>query len=82
MKPDKYTVLLIPDNESAGKSFTFRRRWFVLIVTMTIAIITSIGVAGYFFIPRTLDYQRMKSGYNELVTERSKDMNLYHDLQR
>jgi hypothetical protein len=82
MKPDKYTVLLIPDNESAGKSFTFRRRWFVLIVTMTIAIITSIGVAGYFFIPRALDYQRMKSGYNELVTERSKVMNLYHDLQR
>ena len=72
MKPDKYTVLLIPDNESAGKSFTFRRRWFVLIVTMTIAIITSIGVAGYFFIPRALEYQRMKSGYNELVTERSK----------
>ena len=82
MKPDKYTVLLIPDNESAGKSFTFRRRWFVLIVTMTIAIITSIGVAGYFFIPRVLDYQRMKSGYNEFVAERSKVMNLYHDLQR
>ena len=61
MKPDKYTVLLIPDNESAGKSFTFRRRWFVLIVTITIAIITSIGVAGYFFIPRALDYQRIKS---------------------
>ncbi|SVA07146.1 uncharacterized protein METZ01_LOCUS60000, partial [marine metagenome] len=82
MRPDKYTVLLIPDNESAGKSFTFKRRWFILIITMTVAIITSIGIAGYFFIPRALDYQRMQSGYNELVTERSKVMNLYHDLQR
>ncbi|GIS71486.1 MAG: hypothetical protein CM1200mP10_10630 [Candidatus Neomarinimicrobiota bacterium] len=35
-----------------------------------------------FLFPRVLDYQRMKSGYNELVTERSKVMNLYHDLQR
>ena len=76
MRPDKYTVLLIPDNESAGKSFTFKRRWFILIITMTVAIITSIGIAGYFFIPRALDYQRMQSGYNELVTERSKVMNL------
>ena len=82
MRPDKYTVLLIPDNESAGKSFTFKRRWFIVIITMTVAIITSIGIAGYFFIPRALDYQRMQSGYDELVTERSKVMNLYHDLQR
>ena len=82
MKPNKYTVLLIPDNESAGKSFTFRRRWFVMIVTITIAIITSMGIVGYFFIPRTLEYQRVKSGYNELVKERSKVMNLYNDLQR
>ena len=82
MRPDKYTVLLIPDNESAGKSFTFKRRWFILTITITVAIISLIGVSGYFFIPRTLDYQKMESEYNELVAERSKVINLYHDLQR
>ena len=82
MRPDKYTVLLIPDNESAGKSFTFKRRWFILTITMTVAIISLIGVSGYFIIPRALDYQKMESEYNELVAERSKVINLYHDLQR
>jgi len=82
MRSDKYTVLLIPDNESAGKSFTFKRRWFILTITMTVAIISLIGVSGYFFIPRALDYQKMESEYNELVAERSKVINLYHDLQR
>ena len=82
MRPDKYTVLLIPDNESAGKSFTFKRRWFILTITMTVAIISLIGVSVYFFIPRALDYQKMESEYNELVAERSKVINLYHDLQR
>ena len=55
MRPDKYTVLLIPDNESAGKSFTFKRRWFILIIAITVAIIKAVLIGLVSLIPYYLN---------------------------
>ena len=82
MKPSKYTVLLIPDNESEGKSFSFNRSWLFLIIVITILLFSIIIFAGYFFIPRSIEYQKMKEDYNKLAMERVKVMELFHDLQR
>ena len=60
MKPSKYTVLLIPDNESEGKSFSFNRNWFYIFVIITISFIGIIILGGYFFIPKSAEYQKMK----------------------
>ena len=38
--------------------------------------------AGYFFIPKSIEFQKMKASYNKLATERVKVMELFHDLQR
>ena len=82
MKANKYTVLLIPDNESEGRSFSFKRSWLFLIIIITISIISIILFAGYFFIPKSIEFQKMKDSYNKLATERVKVMELFHDLQR
>ena len=82
MKPNKYTVLLIPDNESEGKSFSFRRSWLLLSVFTIISIFTIILFAGYLLIPKSIEYQKMKEDYNTLAAERLKVMELSHDLQR
>ena len=82
MKPSKYTVLLIPDNESEGKSFSFRRSWLLLSVFTIISIFTIILFAGYLLIPKSIEYQKMKEDYNTLAAERLKVMELSHDLQR
>lgn len=82
MKPNKYTVLLIPDNESEGKSFSFRRSWLLLIIFAAISIFTIILFAGYFLIPKSIEYQKIKEDYNTLAAERLKVMELSHDLQR
>ena len=82
MKPNKYTVLLIPDNDSDGKSFSFRRSWLLLIIFAAISIFTIILFAGYFLIPKSIEYQKIKEDYNTLAAERLKVMELSHDLQR
>jgi len=82
MKPNKYTVLLIPDNDSDGKSFSFRRSWLLLIIFAVISIFTIILFAGYFLIPKSIEYQKIKEDYNTLAAERLKVMELSHDLQR
>ena len=82
MKPSKYTVLLIPDNESDGKSFSFNRSWLFLIIVIIISLFSIIIFAGYFFIPKSIEYQKMKEDYNKLAMERVKVMGLFHDLQR
>ena len=82
MKANKYTVLLIPDNESEGRSFSFKRSWLFLIIIISISIFSIILFAGYFFIPKSIEFQKMKASYNKLATERVKVMELFHDLQR
>ena len=82
MKPNKYTVLLIPDNESEGKSFSFRRSWLLLSVFTIISIFTIILFAGYLLIPKSIEFKKMKEDYNTLAAERLKVMELSHDLQR
>ncbi len=82
MKPYKYTVLLIPDNETEGKSFSFNRSWLYIFAIITISFIGIIILAGYFFIPKSAEYQKMKEDYNKLAMERVKVMDLFQDLQR
>jgi len=82
MKPSKYTVLLIPDNETEGKSFSFNRRWLYIFAIIIISFIGIIILAGYFFIPKSAEYQKMKKDYNKLAMERVKVMDLFQDLQR
>ncbi|MDG2265957.1 MAG: M23 family metallopeptidase [Candidatus Marinimicrobia bacterium] len=82
MKPSKYTVLLIPDNETEGRSFSFNRSWFYIFVIIAISFISFIFLAGYFLIPKATEYQKMKKDYNKLVMERVKVMELFQDLQR
>jgi len=82
MKSSKYTVLLIPDSESEGKSFSFNKNWIFIIATIAISLFSIIVFAGYFFIPKTAEYQKMKENYNKLAMERVKVMELFHDLQR
>ena len=82
MKSSKYTVLLIPYNESEGKSFSFNKNWLFIIAIITISLFSIIVFAGYFFIPKTAEYQKMKEDYNKLAMERVKVMELFHDLQR
>tara|TARA_B110000438_G_C15813002_1_gene650601 strand:+ start:1267 stop:2061 length:795 start_codon:yes stop_codon:yes gene_type:complete len=82
MKPNKYTVLLIPDNESEGRSFSFKRSWLSMIIAIIFFLTGIILFAGYLFIPKSIEYQKMKEGYNKLAMERLKVMELSHDLQR
>lgn len=82
MKPNRYTVLVIPDPEGSSKRFSFSRKWFLSVLAFSVLILVGLITTTIYMAPRVIDYQKMESKYNELVQDQIQVMELYRDLER
>ncbi len=82
MKPDKYTVLIIPDNEDKNRQFVLKRQTIRFWIYSTIILALLIIVSAYVYVPRALDYDALEEKYDLLAEERLKVHSLMQDLNR
>lgn len=82
MKPSKYTVMFIPDNDEESKQYVFsRRRMQGVIWGLVLIFIIGIGI-GLYSLPMALEHRVLLTKYNRLTRERVEVLSLLQDLQR
>ena len=82
MKPDRYTVLVIPDNGDENKQFTISRRKLVLSIFILIVILVGLIGVGVYSLPKARQFDEIQTKYDGMVKERMEIMALMQDLQR
>ena len=78
----KFTLIVIPDDDSETRSYSFSK--FILstsIIFFILFFFTSAGVL-FFSVPRIANYEKLDNKYNTLVTERMKILELAENLER
>jgi len=82
MKSEKYTLMLIPDNETESKSYQISRSLIKYIVfTFSMIIIFIVGYLG-FYIPKISEYIDIKEKYDIFASERLSVLELSRKLER
>ena len=82
MRSEKYTLMLIPDNESESKSFQISRSLIkYIILTFSIIIIVLVGYLGV-YIPKISEYNNLKEKYDIFASERLSVLELSRKLER
>ena len=82
MRSERYTFMIVPDNDGLSKRFslsrtsTFLVAGLILFIGIMIAVIFSLSIPTYF------NYSKMEQRYNEVIGERSEVLELYRDLER
>ena len=82
MKPEKYTVIVIPDDESGTKSYNVSRKMIRILSTVGILFVIGIIIFFTIYVPNIGEYNIIKGNYENLAAERLKVLELSHDLQR
>ena len=82
MKSERFTFILVPDNDGANKKFSISR--LNLFRLLSFFIIMIIVIFGFLIvtIPSYFDYSNMKNNYDNAMSERAKVIELYRDLER
>ncbi len=82
MKPSKYSILIIPDNEDRDRQFSISRKQmlalFVGLIIMTLIVVFFMVYA----LPKLMQYQKMEEQNKQFATERVKVMELMQDIDR
>ncbi len=82
MRSEKYTIMLIPDNESESKSFQISRSLIkYILLASSIIIIGFVGYLGY-YLPKIHEYTSLKEKYDFFASERLSVLELRRKLER
>ena len=82
MKSERFTFILVPDNDGANRKFSISRS--NLFRLLSFFIIMVIVIFGFLIVtvPSYFDYSNMKNSYDFAMSERAKVIELYRDLER
>ena len=82
MNPERYTIIIVPDDESGTRSYNISRKMIRILFTVGILCITGVIIFIAFYVPKIGEYDTIKVNYENLAAERSKVLELSQDLQR
>jgi len=82
MKSEKYTIMLIPDNESNSKSFEISKPLIRYIIIFLGLLFVSLVICLTYYIPKILDFREMKKQYDLFASERLSVLELTRKLKR
>ena len=82
MKSERFTFILVPDNDGANRKFSISRSNLFRLLSFFIIVV--IVIFGFLIvtIPSYFDYSNMKNNYDNAMSERAKVIELYRDLER
>ncbi len=82
MKPSKYSILIIPDNNDSDRQFSITRRQMLSIITSLILMICIVVFFLIYALPRLMQYESMEAENKQFAADRYKVMELMQDLNR
>jgi len=82
MKPSKYSIIIIPDNEDSDRQFSITRRQMLSIITGLILMICIVAFFLIYALPRLMQYKSMEAENEQFAADRYKIMELMQDLNR
>ena len=82
MNPERYTIIIVPDDESGTRSYNISRKMIRILFTVGILCITGVIIFIAFYVPKIGEYDTIKGNYENLAAERSKVLELSQDLHR
>ena len=82
MKPSKYSILIIPDNEDSDRQFSITRRQMLSIITGLILMLCLVVFFIVYALPKLIQYKSMEAENVQFAAERFKIMELMQDLNR
>ena len=82
MKPSKYSILIIPDNEDSDRQFSITRRQMLSIITGLILMLCLVVFFIVYALPKLIQYKSMEAENEQFAADRFKIMELMQDLNR
>lgn len=82
MKPSKYSILIIPDNDDSERQFSITRRQMLSLITGLILILCMVVFFIVYALPKLMQYKAMEAENEKFSAERVKIMELMQDLNR
>ncbi len=79
---DKYTIMLIPDDEKRSKTYSISRKTVRNIKYLSLLFFLFLGFIFYRYLPAVLEHNNLKEQYNRFASERTKVLALSRDLER
>jgi len=82
MKPEKYTIMFIPDDESVSKTFHLSRKAIRISIYALVATLLALSIFIYIYAPKVANYINIKKQYDQFAAERIKVLELTRNLER
>lgn len=82
MKPSKYSILIIPDNEDAEKQFSLSRSTMITLIIGIIIILCFVVFFIVYALPKLMKLNEYKTENDKYASERVQIMELMQDLNR
>ncbi len=82
MKYEKYTILILPDNEATGKSISVTSRTLNILKLAAITLVALIIAFSALFLPKAFDYAEIKAENDYLLGERQEVTGLLRNAKR
>ena len=82
MKPEKYTIMFIPDDESGSKSFHLSKSVIQGLVAGVCILLLSIVTVLVYYVPQIANYNDIKKRHDFFASERLKVLELTRDIER
>lgn len=82
MKHEKYTILILPDNEAVGKTISVTASQVRLLKLLSFFIVSSILLFTIFYLPKALEFHELKREHDYLLSERQEVAGLLKNAKR
>lgn len=82
MKHEKYTILVLPDNEATGKSISVTIGTVRLLKFFAVLIVSSILIFSIYYLPKAMEYRELKRENEFLLSERQDVAGLLKNTKR
>ena len=82
MKPLKYSILIIPNNEDSDRQFSVTRRQMLSIITGLILMLCLVVFFIVYALPKLIQYKSMKAENEQFAADRFKIMEMMQDINR
>ncbi len=82
MKYEKYTILILPDNEAAGRTISITARMVNILKLVAVLCIGAILLFTVFYLPKAMDFQEIQRENDYLLSERQEVATILKNAKR
>jgi len=82
MKHEKYTILILPDNETSGRTYSVTATTVTIVKALIILVLVATVIFSTYYLPKAMEYSTLKSENDYLLNERQEVASLLKNAKR